>query len=193
MNERKIATRDDVMNMLNNYADFCNEHRINIELMILIRDWHMNAYQVLDKYIGDKKMALETLDGIKTIGGFNLIVMDDLREKYPSKFTESGAMDYAWFERDIRPYNYIYLRPDKNSLAFTIQDGPIKEVGVNGCQVETLIEAAQIIIEGLNKKISCYENFMVIKKLDEALMWSRERTMRRVEQNIEGISKETIA
>ena len=33
-----------------------------------------------------------------------------------------------------------------------IQNGPIKENGVNGCQVDTIIEATKAIIEGLNKK-----------------------------------------
>ncbi len=136
-------------------------------------------------------MALETLDGVKTIGGFKVVVMDELRELYADKFNESGSMDYEWFEASIRKHHFIYLRKDKNSIAFTLQNGPIKEVGVTGCQVETLIEAAKMIIEGLNKKFPCRENAMVITKLDEALMWSRERTRRRVEQNIEGTSKET--
>ena len=107
-------------------------------------------------------MALETLEGVKTIGGFNLIVMDDLRAKFPSKFNESGAMDYAWFEQEVRPHNFIYLRKDKNSLAFTLQNGPIKEVGVNGCQVDTLIEAARLIIDEFNKKFPCRESSMII-------------------------------
>src|SRR3954468_22692157 len=97
-------------------------------------------------------MALETLQGIKEIGGFKVIVMDDLRTLYPERFNESGAMDYGWFEKDIRPESFIYVRNDKNSLSFTIQNGPIGEVGVNGCQVDTVIETAKLIIEGLNKK-----------------------------------------
>lgn len=38
-------------------------------------------------------MALETLKGTKEIGGFKVIVMDELRKQYPEKFNESGAMD----------------------------------------------------------------------------------------------------
>ena len=30
-------------------------------------------------------MALETLKGRKEIGGFKIVVMDELREKYPEK------------------------------------------------------------------------------------------------------------
>lgn len=71
-------------------------------------------------------MALKTLEGVTEIGGFKVVVMDELREKYPEKFNESGAMDWQWFEKDIRPNHFIYVRHDKNSVSFTIQDGPIK-------------------------------------------------------------------
>ena len=134
-------------------------------------------------------MALETLKGIKKIGGFNVIVMDELREKYPEKFNESGAMDYKWFEKEIRPENFIYVRNDVNSISFTIQNGAIKENGVNGCQVETMIETAKIIIEGLNKEFPCRENSLAITKLEEALMWLRERTRNRIERGVEGLNK----
>lgn len=106
-------------------------------------------------------MALETLKGVEKIDDENLIVMDKLREQYPEKFNESGSMDYKWFEEEIRPTNFIYLREDKNSLSFTIQNGPVKENGKNGCQVSALIDAARII----------YNNFLEtqVKTRDELL------------------------
>jgi hypothetical protein len=134
-------------------------------------------------------MALETLKGIDLIGGFKVVVMDELREKYPEKFNESGAMDYKWFEEEIRPSNFIYVRHDKNSISFTIQNGPIKENGVNGCQVDTLIEAAKIIIEGLNKNFPCIENEMMLHRLGEALDWSDKRKKDREKRNVEGFNK----
>lgn len=134
-------------------------------------------------------MALETLKGVTKIGDFDVVVMDDLREKYPDKFNESGAMDYKWFEKEIRPHNFVYVRNDVNSISFTIQNGPIKEAGVNGCQVDTIIEAAKIIIEGLNQKFPCRENSMVITKLDEALLWSKKRKTDREARGVEGLSK----
>ena len=134
-------------------------------------------------------IALETLKGVKNIGGFNLVIMDELREKFPDKFNESGAMDYKWFEKDVRPHNFIYVRNDVNSLAFTIQNGPVKVHGVNGCQVDTVIEAAKLIIEGLNKNFPCRENAMVITKLDEALMWSLKRKADREKRGVEGLNK----
>ena len=134
-------------------------------------------------------MALETLTGVKKIGDFNVVVMDELRTQYPEKFNESGSMDYKWFEKDIRPNNFVYVRHDVNSLSFTIQNGPVKENGVNGCQVDTIIEAAKLIIEGLNRNFPCRENSMIITKLDEALMWSEKRKQDRVKRQVEGLNK----
>jgi hypothetical protein len=134
-------------------------------------------------------MALETLKGVEKIDGFNVVVMDELREKFPDKFNESGAMDWQWFEKDIRPNHFIYVRNDKNSLSFTIQNGPVKEVGVNGCQVNTIIAATKVILEGLNAKFPCRENSMAITKLDECLLWLEKRTNDREARGVEGLSK----
>lgn len=134
-------------------------------------------------------MALETLRGIKEIGGFEVVVMDELREKYPEKFNESGAMDYKWFEKDVRPHNFIYVRHDVGSIAFTIQNKPIKEAGINGCQIDTIIETAKLMLEGLNKQFPCRENSTAITKLDEALLWLMKRKMDRTERGVEGTSK----
>lgn len=134
-------------------------------------------------------MALETLYRVNDICGFDLVVMDDLREKYPEKFEQSGQMNWEWFESEIRPNKFIYLRKDKNSISFTIQNGPIKEFGINGCQVDCLIEAAKLIIEGLNKQFPCRENSVAITKLDESIMWLQKRKLDREKRNVEGESK----
>jgi hypothetical protein len=134
-------------------------------------------------------MALETLSGVETIGGFNVVIMDELRTKFPEKFNESGAMDYPWFEKEIRPSNFVYVRNDVNSISFTIQKGPVKEHGVNGCQVDTLIHAAKAILEGLNKNFPSRENACAITKLDEAIHWLEARTKDRTNRQVEGTSK----
>lgn len=121
-------------------------------------------------------MALETLKDLKSVNGESIIVMDNLREKFPEKFNESGSMDYKWFEKDIRPHNFIYVRHDVNSLSFTIQNGPIKEVGKNGCQVTDVIAVAKHIIKELNDKFPCKENAMTVTHLEEALNWQLRRT-----------------
>jgi len=134
-------------------------------------------------------MALETLQGVTELGGFKVVVMDELSAKFPEKFNESGSMDYKWFEADIRPHNFVYVRNDVNSIAFTIQNGPVKENGVNGCHVDTLIHAARKILEGLNTKFPCQENKDAIGHLIAAIGCLEARTANRLARNVEGESK----
>ena len=135
-------------------------------------------------------MCLETMKGIKEINGEKVVVMDELREEFPERFTETGAMDHQWFEKEIRPNSFIYVRHDKNSLSFTLQNGPIREAGKNGCQVTDVIAVAKHIIEELNKKFPCVENAMTITYLEEALIWQKKRTEDREARKVEGLSKE---
>lgn len=131
-------------------------------------------------------MALETLRGVTAIGGYPVVVMDDLRTQHPEKFNASGAMDWTWFEKEIRPKSFVYVRHDKNSVSFTLQNGPVKTHGVNGCQVDTLIETAKIMLEGLDERFSCMENREAISKLESALEWLKARTRDREARGVEG-------
>lgn len=134
-------------------------------------------------------MALKSLLGIKSVGGFALTDMDELRKKNPTRFTESGAMDPDWFETQVRPYNFMYVRHDKNSIAFTIQNGLTGEKGTNGCRVDTIVEVAKIMLEHLNEELPCRENSLAITKLEEALMWLSQRTRNRRARGVEGTDK----
>ena len=134
-------------------------------------------------------MSLKKLAELKQVNGESVVVMDELREQFPEKFIASGQMDWKWFEKDIRPQNFIYIRKDKNSLSFTLQNGPIKEVGKNGCQIDSIIASAKTILESFNKENPCRENSMAITKLDEALMWLEKRTKDRENRAVEGTSK----
>ena len=134
-------------------------------------------------------MALETLRQVTKINGYDVLHMDDLREKYPHKFNESGAMDYQWFESEIRPHHFIYLRHDKNSISFTLQNGPVEENGVNGCQVDEIIRAALLIIQGLDHKYPCQENKLAMAELFQTLYWLEKRREDREQREVEGRSE----
>jgi len=122
-------------------------------------------------------MALETLKDVTEIGGFKV-----LREK---------PYDMDWDTYDsYRKENPILITNRLNMISFRIQDGPIKEHGVNGCQVDTLIEAAKMIIEGLNKNFPCQENYNAISRLEDALMWLGQRKKNREQRGVEGLNKE---
>ena len=75
-------------------------------------------------------------------------------------------------------------------LQAKIQQGPIKEVGVNGVQVDDVIEWCKDMITKFNSQASCRENAMVITKLDEALHWLDHRTKDREGREVEGTYEE---
>ena len=81
-------------------------------------------------------MALETLQGVAEIGGFEVLSERPKDSK--------GNVDWDLFD-ELRKEKPIYIDHDSNMISFRIQDGPIKENGVNGCQVDTLIHAARIM------------------------------------------------
>jgi len=134
-------------------------------------------------------MALQTLKGIKKVGNFDIISIDELREQYPEKFNESGIIDFKWFKKEIKSNYYVILNHDTNNISFNIQNGPIKENGINGCQVDTIIEIAMLIIKGLNNIYSCEENIIALKHLDEALLQLNKRKKDRENRGVEGFNK----
>lgn len=87
------------------------------------------------------------------------------------------------------PRHYINADHESGRLSFKLQHGPIKESGVNGCQLTDMIEVAKMMLEKLNKKFPCRENALTITKLDEALMWQKKRTEDRERRGVEGASQ----
>jgi len=129
-------------------------------------------------------MTLETLKGVKEIDGFKVLDMATLKLEKPELFREDGSMHCEVFEKEYRPNYFIQIRQKESgveSISFTMQkDGAVKEVGVNGCQVDVIISAAKLILEGLNEQFSCRENSLAITKLDEALLWLGLRKSNRI-------------
>ncbi len=83
-----------------------------------------------------------------------------------------------------------YLEVNGSTLTFTIQDGPRKEYGTNGCQIDLLGEALYRIIENFDAKFPCAENKAAVANIRSALGWLDKRTKRRSGQGIEGTNKE---
>lgn len=89
----------------------------------------------------------------------------------------------------IEEAGWPQVHGETSSVKFTVQSGPIKEFGVNGCQIDDVIAWAKDKIEGFNQAFPCRENSMIITKLDEALLWSAKRKMDREKRNVEGTNK----
>lgn len=67
------------------------------------------------------------------------------------------------------------------------QEGPIRENGVNGCQIEDVINVLVERLQGFQSgDYRCRENALAITKLEEARLWLNERTRKRLEQGVEG-------
>jgi len=124
------------------------------------------------------------MKGVKEINGAKVL---QERIYFPSE--DGKAPDINWNATDeARKECPIFVDHEVNMISFRIQNGPIKEVGKNGCQVEDMVATAKHIVEQLNAKFPCRENAMMITKLDEAIMWSKKRTMDREARNVEGQS-----
>jgi len=67
------------------------------------------------------------------------------------------------------------------------QNGPIKEAGVNGVMNEDLIAIVIDRMRGFQSgDFACRDNALALTKLEEALMWLRNRTNEREARGVEG-------
>lgn len=74
-------------------------------------------------------------------------------------------------------------------IKIKFQEGPIGEVGVNGCQIDDVIETLVDRLLGFQKTHPCRENALAITNLEQARMWLEERTKNRIKQGVEGTSQ----
>ena len=124
-------------------------------------------------------MALETLRYHGNIGGFNIMDEADIPRDHDHLILEDECDEML--ER-----NPIVLDHEENIIAFKIQKGAVEEVGQNGCELDTLIETAKIMLEGLNEKMPCDENYQAIGDLVSALKWLKKRKLDRIKRGVEG-------
>ncbi len=112
-------------------------------------------------------MALETLQGVDKIDGFEIGRTDT---------------DPRWSKK------HVFINDLTNTIGFRIQNGPIKENGngVNGCQVDTMIQAAAMILQKLNENYPCIDNERAISHLMSALGALHTRKIDREKRGVEG-------
>ena len=129
------------------------------------------------KIAKEQEMALETLRNLTEIGGFKVLA------ERPT--CDQGIVDWDLFDKQ-RKASPIYIDHDVNTVSFRIQDGPIKENGVNGAQVDTLLHTALLMIKGLNRKFPSIDNDIAIAKIDSALVALDQRKNERTARGVEG-------
>lgn len=130
-------------------------------------------------------MSLKTLQDVKEIGGYKVYRTGDIFEYVT---WVGGSASSAEIDEYINDHP-IFIDDKENTISFKLQEGPIKEHGVNGCQVDTLIRAAYHIIEGLDKQIPCGENIIAMMALNTALGALILRETNRASRGVEGTSQ----
>jgi len=129
-------------------------------------------------------MALETMKGVESIGGFNVVDLDAAKCD-PRFFDTVGNFNWSAFDKFRKDYP-VSICHSENMISFKIQEGPIKEVGVNGCQVDTIIATVLRIITKLNEQHPCDENQSAMMHLAQALSDLEDRRKNRELRGVEG-------
>jgi hypothetical protein len=106
----------------------------------------------------------------------------------PTPLIPTGTLEYSFGA----PHHFAIHKKEDDRVLFNIdmQEGPIKERGVNGASNEDLLN---IVLKRLacfqEKEYRCRENAIALTHLEEALLWLRHRTNKRVAAGTEGTSK----
>ncbi len=93
-------------------------------------------------------------------------------------------------------HHYVVQKSDPKEVIDNVlcdvrfQNGPIKEAGVNGVMNEDLIAIVIDRMRGFQSgDYACRDNALALTKLEEALMWLRNRTNERESRGVEGTHK----
>lgn len=84
--------------------------------------------------------------------------------------------------------NHVYkIMAGSMAYIFKFQEGPVKECGVNGIQIEDLIAIAIDRLQGFQAgEFACEENNIALLRLNHAQRMLNNRTIMRRERGVEG-------
>lgn len=85
--------------------------------------------------------------------------------------------------------DHIIVDDRKAVVAFKLQDGPIKEYGKNGVQIDDVLAFCRQVIHNFNKDYPCEQNLTAILSIDCALDALEDRRKDREQRNVEGQNK----
>jgi len=118
-------------------------------------------------------MSREILEGVKSIGGF------EVAHLRPDPSTDPDPLK-----------KFIRIHHRFHTISIQLQNGTIPDVGVNGVQVSTIINIARELLNGFNKIVHHDENDNAIECLNGALEALNRRLKDRILRNVEGTMKE---
>ena len=76
---------------------------------------------------------------------------------------------------------------DETATVIRFQNGPINEAGVNGLTQEVLLAVVADRLRSFQAgPFSCRENALALTKIEEAMHWLQQRTIRRMRAGVEG-------
>lgn len=79
------------------------------------------------------------------------------------------------------------MMPATNRATILFQNGPIKDVGVNGITHEALMAIVADRLRSFQKgPFACKENEQALLHVEEALHWLQARTLERLRRGVEG-------
>ena len=79
---------------------------------------------------------------------------------------------------------------EAKELLIQFQNGPIKEVGVNGVSGEALLAIIEDRLIGFQSgEYACRENACALTHIQEAMMWLQKRTNDRMKRGVEGTNQ----
>ena len=107
------------------------------------------------------------------------------------KYTEVKVLDTKGQGNANHKYEVV-LAENRNIVVGIVnfQNGPIKEAGVNGVTNEDLIAIVIDRMRGFQSgDFACRDNALALTKLEEALMWLRNRTNAREARGVEGTNQ----
>lgn len=101
-----------------------------------------------------------------------------------------NSENFEELKKVLRTYGnelqFVDIDPEASTIKIKIQDGPIKEHGRNGSQIDMLGCIWGELIRLFNTKFPCRENSITITKIEEALMWQGKRKADREKRKVEG-------
>ena len=91
--------------------------------------------------------------------------------------------------KELGANKYIKVDAKKGTVTFQIQDGPIKENEVNGCQAVDMLQYIGYLFGDLNNSFPCAENEKTLQHIKNGVDWQDIRTAKREERGVEGTSQ----